>query len=81
MDEQALAESLESGQIAGAGIDCLTCEPPAVDNPLYRLKDKHNLILTPHVAWASKSALLELWRQTIDNIDNFCTGKAFNRIC
>ena len=81
VDEQALADSLESGHVGGAGIDCLSAEPPPFDNPLYKMKESHKLILTPHVAWASNLALVELWRQTIENIDNFCAGRAFNRVC
>src|SRR5262249_20792587 len=56
VDEFALAEALAGGRLGGAGIDSLENEPPSSDNPLLRLK-LDNLIVTPHVAWASQRAL------------------------
>lgn len=70
VDEGALAEALRSGVIAGAGVDVLTREPPREedDNPLLAL-DLPNLIVTPHVAWASREAMQTLADQLIDNIE------------
>src|SRR5918993_4268430 len=71
VDEGALAEALRSGTIAGAGVDVLTREPPTGDeNPLLST-DLPNLILTPHVAWASREAMQALADQLIDNIEAF----------
>ena len=52
IDEEALAQALEAGQIAAAGIDVLSVEPMAEDQPLARIKDSGRLLITPHVAWA-----------------------------
>jgi len=74
VDEQALKTALETGLIAGAGFDVLTKEPPKQGNPLLDIKTP-NLILTPHVAWASDGAMQFLADQLIDNIECFISGK------
>lgn len=79
VDEQALADALATGTIAGAGIDVLSVEPPPTDNPLIRLKSP-NLILTPHMAWASDEAMQTLADQLIDNIEGFVAGKPVNLV-
>ncbi len=73
VDEQALAEALRSGLIAGAGFDVLTKEPPRDGNPLLDL-NLPNFILTPHIAWASREAMQALADQLIDNIEAFLKG-------
>jgi glycerate dehydrogenase len=70
VDEAALVEALRSGLIAGAGFDVLTREPPREGNPLLDL-NLPNLILTPHVAWASREAMQSLADQLINNIEEF----------
>ena len=77
VDEAALAEALKNGTIAGAGFDVLTVEPPKDGNILLD-KTIPNLIVTPHVAWASKEAMQILADQLIDNIEAFVTGKPQN---
>ena len=74
VDEQALAEALTQGLIAGAGFDVLTKEPPKDGNVLLDLR-LPNFILTPHVAWASEGAMQFLADQLIDNIEAFVAGK------
>lgn len=78
VDEAALAEALESGQVAGAGFDVLTREPPGADHPLRRIAARPNLILTPHVAWASREAIQGLADQLIGNIEAFWRGEPRN---
>ena len=80
VNEADLVDALDKGQISGAGFDCLTTEPPAPDNPMLKVLDRPNVIVTPHVAWASDEAMQTLWDQLILNIDNFHAGKPSNRI-
>jgi glycerate dehydrogenase len=77
VDEAALAKALKAGTIAGAGFDVLTIEPPKDGNILLD-KTIPNLIVTPHVAWASKEAMQILADQLIDNIEAFVAGKPQN---
>jgi glycerate dehydrogenase len=70
VDEAALVEALLAGVIAGAGVDVLSREPPREGNALLEL-DLPNLIITPHVAWASLEAMQALADQLIDNIEAF----------
>ena len=79
VDEAALAEALREGRIAGAGCDVLSVEPPRAGNPLLEL-DLPNLIITPHVAWASREAMQILADQLIDNIEAYVRGTAQNRV-
>jgi glycerate dehydrogenase len=74
VDEAALEEALTGGQIAGAGFDVATSEPPPADHPLMHLLRLPNFILTPHTAWASEEAVQSLADQLIDNIEAFWAG-------
>lgn len=77
VDEKALARALREGEIAGAGVDVLSREPPREGNPL--LDEKlPNLLVTPHVAWASLEAMQTLADQLIDNIEAFQRGETAN---
>ena len=78
VDESALVDALERGLISGAGFDVLTTEPPSSDNPLLSVLERPNVIVTPHVAWASHEAMQTLWDQTIFHIDNFLNGRPSN---
>lgn len=77
VDETALLDALENGKIAGAALDVLVKEPPAIDNPLIQAaKRLPNLLITPHVAWASDSAVTTLVNKVTQNIEEFVkTGK------
>jgi glycerate dehydrogenase len=77
VDEKALVEALKSGEIAGAGFDVLTVEPPKNGNILLEA-DLPNLIVTPHVAWASQEAMTGLANQLVDNIEAWAAGKPQN---
>ena len=81
VDEDALAEALRKGQLAGAGFDVATIEPPPADHVLMRLLEMPNFILTPHVAWASREAIQSLADQLVDNVDAFVAGKPKNIVC
>ncbi|HEX2945380.1 MAG TPA: D-2-hydroxyacid dehydrogenase [Clostridia bacterium] len=75
LDEAAVAEALNTGRIAGAGLDVLSTEPPAPDNPLLTAK---NCIITPHLAWATTEARARLIGIAAGNIRAFLNGKAIN---
>ena len=80
VEETALVNALKQGLIAGIGFDVLTTEPPQDDNPLLTILDDRNVIVTPHVAWASDEAMQTLWDQVIEHIDNFIEGKPSNQV-
>ena len=77
IDEQALTEALKSGQIAGAGLDVLSAEPPPADNPLIELAQSHpdRLIITPHSAWSSLEARTRLVEGMVSNIKDWQAGR------
>ena len=75
VDEQALVEALDSGLIAGAGLDVLEQEPPAADNPLFAAR---NCYITPHIAWATASARERLMRIVVENVKAFLGGSPKN---
>jgi len=77
LQDDALIDALKNGLIAGAAVDCLREEPPRNGSPLLDL-DLANLIVTPHVAWASDEAVQALADQVIDNIEGFVAGRPQN---
>jgi glycerate dehydrogenase len=79
VDEEALVRALREGWIAGAGIDVLAVEPPRGGNPLLDL-DLPNLIVTPHVAWASREALQGFAEQLVGNLEAFVAGTPRSRV-
>lgn len=80
VDEQAAVAALQAGQIAGLGFDVTSPEPPLPDNPLTAIAHLPNVILTPHVAWASKEAITALWAQVLENIAAFQAGENLRQL-
>ncbi|TWF53156.1 glycerate dehydrogenase [Neorhizobium alkalisoli] len=78
VNEADLVTALDEGLITGAGFDVLTREPPAADNPLLKILNRPNIIVTPHVAWASDEAMQTLWVQVISHVENFEKGTPSN---
>jgi len=77
VNEQDLADALNAGKIAGAGLDVLSKEPPAPDNPLLSAR---NCYITPHIAWATKAARIRLMNVVVDNVRCFIDGHVKNRV-
>lgn len=77
IEENALADALNSKRIAGAALDVLGAEPPAADNPLFRAK---NCIITPHIAWATKEARTRLINTAGENLKAYLEGSPVNTV-
>ncbi|MEZ9594829.1 D-2-hydroxyacid dehydrogenase [Shewanella sp. 10N.261.52.F9] len=77
IDEAALALALESKQLAFAGVDVLSSEPPSADNPLLHVS---NISISPHNAWATIEARQSLLNIAIANLQSFVQGKVQNRV-
>lgn len=77
--EADLLTALQTHQIAGAALDVLSLEPPTTDNPLLQTS-LPNLIITPHIAWASRSARQTLIEQLADIISSFQTNHLINQV-
>ena len=75
LNERELAEALNSGRIAGAGLDVLSTEPPPSSNPLLSAR---NCIITPHLAWATREARARLIEIAAGNIRAFLAGRPVN---
>ncbi|HET9680295.1 MAG TPA: D-2-hydroxyacid dehydrogenase [Gammaproteobacteria bacterium] len=79
VDESALANALREKQIGGAGVDVLSQEPPVNGNPLLA-DDIPNLIVTPHIAWATQQARQRAVSEMAENIAAFKRGENRNRV-
>ena len=75
--EDDLRRALDAGMIAGASVDVLSSEPPTEDNPLLHAK---NIIVTPHIAWATTEARTRLLSIVTDNLSAYLRGEKLNRV-
>ena len=80
VDEAALERALEAGRISGAGFDVVTTEPPGADHVMRRIAKRDDVILTPHVAWASREAIQAVADQVTAIIENFARGEPINAV-
>jgi glycerate dehydrogenase len=75
IDNEALAQALHAGEIAGAALDVLDIEPPPADNPLLQAP---NCVITPHIAWYATEARQRLMQIAADNVQGFLSNKMVN---
>ena len=77
VNEQDLADALNEGRIAGAGLDVLSVEPAVANNPLLNAK---NCFITPHIAWATKEARTRLMDIAVNNLKSYQEGNIINNV-
>ena len=77
VNEQDLADALNEGRIAGAGLDVLSVEPSVAGNPLLSAK---NCFITPHIAWATKEARIRLMDIAVNNLKSYQEGNIINNV-
>lgn len=77
VNEQDLADALNEGRIAAAGLDVLSVEPAAEENPLLSAR---NCFITPHIAWATKEARIRLMNIAVHNLRSYQEGKVVNNV-
>lgn len=80
VDEQALADALNEGRIAGAALDVLRSEPMSADCPLGKLQSAQNCIITPHVAWAALETRERLVKTVVENLRAYIGGNPVNTV-
>ncbi len=79
-DENALAQAIKNDQIGGIGIDVYSTEPFDETHPFYEIKDKENVLLTPHNAWGAYEARERCLFEIIENIKAFYNGEKRSRV-
>ncbi len=77
INEQDLANALNEGRIAAAGLDVLSVEPAIADNPLLTAR---NCFITPHIAWATKEARTRLMNIAVNNLKSYLEGNIINNV-
>lgn len=76
--EDAIEAALDKKQIRAFATDVLSQEPPTADHPLMKIADRDDVLITPHMAWASVEAVTSLWEQLIHNMESWHKGEPKN---
>ncbi len=79
-DEEALCCAVEEGRIAGLGTDVYSAEPFTEESPFYRVRQRENVCLTPHMAWGAKEARERCYGEMLLNMQAFFKGEKRNRV-
>ncbi len=79
-DEQAVADAIESGKLGGLGCDVYSVEPFGEDHPYYAIRNRENVLLTPHMSWGAFEARTRCLSEMILNMQAFFAGKERNRV-
>ena len=79
-DEIAVANAIKSGKIGGFACDVYSVEPFGKNHPFYEIKNRDNVLLTPHMAWGSLDARVRLLNEVKENIKAYFNGEIRNRI-
>jgi glycerate dehydrogenase len=80
VNEEALERALQKGLVSGAGIDVTRPEPPPADSAIMRLAQRPDVLVTPHVGWASFEAQQILVAQMKKVLEAFVAGERLNRL-
>ncbi len=80
LDEEAVADAVESGKLGFFGCDVYSTEPMPEAHPYFRIKDRENVCLTPHMAWGAYEARERCMNEIFKNIRAFLDGERRNRI-
>ncbi|MFO1518707.1 MAG: D-2-hydroxyacid dehydrogenase [bacterium] len=80
VNEWAVAEVLQAGRLAGYGADVMEHEPPPPNHPFFQEALKNKVLLTPHIAWASRESRQRLLNEIAANIEAFKKGRKKNRL-
>ena len=79
-DEAAIAEAVKSGKLAGFGCDVYSSEPFGAEHPFFEIKDRENVVLTPHMAWGAFESRNRLCNEVVTNIVAYFSGEIRNRV-
>jgi glycerate dehydrogenase len=80
VNEHDIARAIKKGTIGAFGSDVYSTEPFANDHPFYEIKDKYNVLFTPHAAWGSFESRLRCISIICDNIKAYLNGEKYNRV-
>lgn len=72
--ESDVAAAINDGTLGGVAVDVLSREPAEADNPIFRMRDRPNVTITPHIAWCTRESVTTLMSRTVENLNRFAAG-------